>query len=367
MKSVEKLENLISEAKKGGDDEGRALWAKVKGDLAKGRQDTRKFVRKVERLEERADNIRKAVAEMVKEQKSGGLDNVRSAPKLVKAVSDFDKDLKDLYGIYKMGKTAIWQVAGQAGISTKKVGSKKPRAKSIAAHEMSRGSMMKDLNRYSRDLNKRIRDCMEYGSRALRVMDRMSKRKSDWTEQALKDELSGMVRDYVDFNAQVSGVFYGAVRGIAKRANEIASRASSKNFSNKRLARLVSDHHAYISDEYSYLFEDEDMGDLAEALHLDDDDGEFWVDFMNEMFDGAAEELVERGDVPENPVERARKRMDDAAKRGGVSGLVKAVERRIKATKDKAKLMGIGDMLDVLIKQLDSHKSDAFAKAKKAK
>jgi len=48
--------------------------------------------------------------------------------------------------------------------------------------------------------------------------------------------------------------------------------------------------------------------------------------------------------VPADPVERARKRIDDAAKRSGIDGAVKATVRRIKATKNNEKLSGIADV-----------------------
>lgn len=46
-------------------------------------------------------------------------------------------------------------------------------------------------------------------------------------------------------------------------------------------------------------------------------------------------------DAPAEPVARALQRMDDAFKRGGVSGLVRATEIRLQATKDASKLRGM--------------------------
>jgi|ERR1035437_1514085 hypothetical protein len=52
-----------------------------------------------------------------------------------------------------------------------------------------------------------------------------------------------------------------------------------------------------------------------------------------------AELLLE--DAPEEPVARALQRMDDAFKRGGLNGLVRATEIRLRATKERQKLIGM--------------------------
>jgi len=63
--------------------------------------------------------------------------------------------------------------------------------------------------------------------------------------------------------------------------------------------------------------------------------------------------------VPKGGEQRARKRMDDAAKRGGIEKMIQATMTRIKATKDPGKMAGIVKAVDELIKQLERVKSAA--------
>jgi len=51
-------------------------------------------------------------------------------------------------------------------------------------------------------------------------------------------------------------------------------------------------------------------------------------------------------EVSSDPLKRAQERMDAAAKRGGVMGMISATQRRVKATSDKSKLRGIADAVD---------------------
>ena len=67
--------------------------------------------------------------------------------------------------------------------------------------------------------------------------------------------------------------------------------------------------------------------------------------------------------APKDPVARARMRMNDAAKRGGLDELVKATEKRIKATHDSQKVDGIVAALDQTIARLKSLRRLAQMKA----
>jgi len=58
--------------------------------------------------------------------------------------------------------------------------------------------------------------------------------------------------------------------------------------------------------------------------------------------------------APKEPVARAMKRIDDAAKRGGFAGMLKATASRIKATKDPGKRAGLKTALANMIKELSS-------------
>jgi len=57
-------------------------------------------------------------------------------------------------------------------------------------------------------------------------------------------------------------------------------------------------------------------------------------------------------ELSSEPVSRAKERMADAFKRGGTTELIKATEKRIKATKDPAKRDGISQAIkDVIYDQ----------------
>lgn len=54
-------------------------------------------------------------------------------------------------------------------------------------------------------------------------------------------------------------------------------------------------------------------------------------------------------EVSAEPLARAKERMAAALQRGGTSELVKATEKRLNATEDRGKLMGIAQAVDSLI------------------
>lgn len=69
--------------------------------------------------------------------------------------------------------------------------------------------------------------------------------------------------------------------------------------------------------------------------------------------------LPEASDVPKEGKARAQKRMDDAAKRGGIDKMIQATLQRIKATSEPGKLEGIVSAVDELIRQLERVKAAA--------
>lgn len=87
----------------------------------------------------------------------------------------------------------------------------------------------------------------------------------------------------------------------------------------------------------------------------------FAADITEALVDGVlgVEDLEEASGDYKGGKERAQKRMDDAAKRGGIDKLIKATLQRIKATKEPAKLEGIVAAADALIKQLENVKKEA--------
>lgn len=66
--------------------------------------------------------------------------------------------------------------------------------------------------------------------------------------------------------------------------------------------------------------------------------------------------------VPRDPYLRAKKRMDDAAKRGGIEKMIAATLQRVKAAKEPGKLQGIIEYVDEIIKQLEQVRKAAEAK-----
>jgi hypothetical protein len=64
-----------------------------------------------------------------------------------------------------------------------------------------------------------------------------------------------------------------------------------------------------------------------------------------------------------DPVSRARKRMDDAAKRGGLDEMIQRTATRVKSLKDKDKAKGMVTVLEQLIAQLSTLRRQAMAKS----
>lgn len=83
--------------------------------------------------------------------------------------------------------------------------------------------------------------------------------------------------------------------------------------------------------------------------------------YASSMSDTSAHE---EADVPTDPKERAFKRMDDAAKRSGVMGMITATERRVKATAEKDKLQGVVDAISDIMDGLKMVSRAASAKAR---
>jgi hypothetical protein len=69
-----------------------------------------------------------------------------------------------------------------------------------------------------------------------------------------------------------------------------------------------------------------------------------------------------RGALSTEPTQRAFERIDMAARRGGLKGLVDATRTRIKATTSAEKLMGLVTMLSDLTKDLIDLKKAAERK-----
>ncbi len=86
---------------------------------------------------------------------------------------------------------------------------------------------------------------------------------------------------------------------------------------------------------------------------------------MKDLIERIENEIESLLEAPSNPVDRTRVRMDDAAKRKGLGGMMKALTQRVKATEDRSKLIGISDYLDVLIKELKVAQGAALAKVKR--
>lgn len=69
-------------------------------------------------------------------------------------------------------------------------------------------------------------------------------------------------------------------------------------------------------------------------------------------------------EAPRDPKARAMLRMEDAAKRSGFGGMIKATHRRIKATGDAAKLRGIVDATASYVVDLQGLGNAAAKKAR---
>ena len=62
-------------------------------------------------------------------------------------------------------------------------------------------------------------------------------------------------------------------------------------------------------------------------------------------------------EVSSDPTQRARDRMNDARARGGFQGMIDATLRRIEATKDYSKLIGIRRVVEQMIKEVSADAS----------
>lgn len=76
---------------------------------------------------------------------------------------------------------------------------------------------------------------------------------------------------------------------------------------------------------------------------------------------GEIREILTEG-APSDPYDRAKQRMDDAAKRGGLEKMVRATFSRIDAAESPEKLQGIVDYVNELIRELEEIKRAAEKK-----
>lgn len=80
---------------------------------------------------------------------------------------------------------------------------------------------------------------------------------------------------------------------------------------------------------------------------------------MIELIEMVEDQALDRMGVPKDPDNRAARRFIDALKRakGDHEKALKATERRVKATKDREKLLGIALYMDLLNNQMKNWKT----------
>ena len=85
--------------------------------------------------------------------------------------------------------------------------------------------------------------------------------------------------------------------------------------------------------------------------------GDGFTEAVDDNFEALTE--AQLAEQPKDPKARALFRMDAAARRAGLDGMIKALTKRVKATKDPGKRQGIVDAMDELIKTLTQVKKSA--------
>jgi hypothetical protein len=99
------------------------------------------------------------------------------------------------------------------------------------------------------------------------------------------------------------------------------------------------------------------IGETIDGEECDEVDVEEFVQLLSQEF-------VKLTEQSNDPHERAKQRMDDAAKRGGIEKMIRDTLTRIQRTSEPEKLDGIVSFADWLIGELEKIKKEASKKNK---
>jgi hypothetical protein len=182
---------------------------------------TRKFILKLDRLEQAASDLLGAAKDAEKERRGSGVERAMRRTDLSGPMRSWEKELKGLYGLFAQGRNQMMAIASGAKIPTKRFSKKKPRKK--GPQKLSSTKAIRELRTIAANMGKAIRDVGEKGSFSIRKAEEIAKKLRDGklSGDKLRDELHAWVQLHLDFRDRVSAVLYGMAGGITKRINAI--------------------------------------------------------------------------------------------------------------------------------------------------
>ncbi len=201
------------------DQEKPFVYGKYGGPMEKTIESTRKFVRRLDRLEVVANDL---LMQFDREPERQVFSN---------DLRDFNAEVKALYGDFATGREALYELAKVAGVTTKRFS--KP-SSSKPATGFSDTDLLADLHRLAKDLGRSVANAGEAGSFFLRkgdeILKRLQNNKRVVTVAKADEEVSALVAAYLDFRDQVSASLYAIVGGFVKRFNELSARSFRRSF-----------------------------------------------------------------------------------------------------------------------------------------
>ena len=238
---------------------------------------TRKFILKLDRLEQAASDLLGAAKDAEKERRGSGVERAMRRTDLSGPMRSWEKELKGLYGLFAQGRNQMMAIASGAKIPTKRFSKKKPRKK--GPQKLSSTKAIRELRTIAANMGKAIRDVGEKGSFSIRKAEEIAKKLRDGklSGDKLRDELHAWVQLHLDFRDRVSAVLYGMAGGITKRINAIRAslRGLNEEFEPIELPWLAEeDYDEWCAAEAGTLDEAEAAGfsSIPKASHGGDPD-----------------------------------------------------------------------------------------------
>lgn len=212
--------------------------------LATTVEPTRKFIRKLEALEEIAAKILEEAENTDAMRKAGGVNVGMKRSNLSNVMKEWQSKLDELYGLFKAGREQMMMIAKENKIPTKRFGRKDQAPVKGPKAAPTKTDAIVDAKKMAGILGKRIRDIGELGSLSIRKAEEIAaatkRAKNPLSGDKLQEELGAWVSTYLDFRDSVSDALYGLAGGISRRVNAISThltgmldadlKKSAKNF-----------------------------------------------------------------------------------------------------------------------------------------
>ncbi len=282
---------------------------------------TRKFVRSMDNLmsaaKDLADQARKDSNKVKREGKAYG----QRRTSFENEMRAMDSVVSELYASFAEGRNAMTDAAKLLGVSTRRSGGG-GKKQSVPAIDIASTTLTSDIAKVAALLVPALQDTAEDGATAISMAEGLISKMGEPIE-SWKSEFEAWVQRFLDFRDGVSHSLYNLTGAVVKRANEMGKR----------------------------LFAGTESEDVFQI-------GTPWERDANSRF------YISEETVPTDPKQRAFMRMEDAAKRSGLLGMIAATERRVKATTEKAKLQGVVEAIADVVRNLNGVSKMAAAKAK---